>query len=124
MKNLFSLTNKTALITGSSSGMGKAIAEAMGHHGATVIVSSNEESACHEVVKDFREKGISCYAIPCDMSKSDEIQQLCKQTINKTGKIDILVNCVGIAITGSFLEINTPFAFISSTVVIVSIPAM
>lgn len=106
VRGLFDLTNKTALITGSSSGMGKAIAEAMGLHGATVIVSSNDEGACHEVVQGFREKGISCYAIPCDMLKSDEIEHLYKQALSKTGKIDILVNCVGIAMAGSFLEIN------------------
>ena len=42
MKNLFDLTDKVALVTGSSSGMGKAIAEAMGFHGAKVIISSND----------------------------------------------------------------------------------
>jgi NAD(P)-dependent dehydrogenase (short-subunit alcohol dehydrogenase family) len=100
MRDLFDLSGKTALITGSTSGMGKAIAEAMGLHGAKVIISSNDNIACQEVLQEFLTKGINVQAIPCDVSKKEEIDNL----VEKAGKIDILASCVGIATVGSFLE--------------------
>jgi NAD(P)-dependent dehydrogenase (short-subunit alcohol dehydrogenase family) len=102
MTELFNLSDKTALITGATSGMGKAIAEAMGVHGAKVIVSSNDAAGCEIVEKEFQEKGINVSAIPCDVSKKEEIDNL----VEKAGKIDILVSCVGIDTVGSFLEID------------------
>jgi NAD(P)-dependent dehydrogenase (short-subunit alcohol dehydrogenase family) len=107
MKNLFDLTGKVALITGSSSGMGKSIAEILGLNGATIIISSNEKEACERVLKEFKEKGINCIAIPCDVSKKEELNFLYETIIHKVDKIDILVCCVGIAIAGSFLEIDS-----------------
>jgi NAD(P)-dependent dehydrogenase (short-subunit alcohol dehydrogenase family) len=107
MTDLFSLANKTALITGSSSGMGKAIAEAMGQHGATVIISSNDNVACELVLAEFQAKGIKAFAIPCDVSKKEDIENLYQNAIEKVGKIDILVSCVGLGKVGSFLEINS-----------------
>lgn len=106
MKDLFDLTNKTALITGASSGMGKAIAEAMGEHGATIIISSNDENACLKVCSEFHEKGIKAYAIYCDVSDKTSIDKLYLDAIDKVKKIDILVSCVGIAMPSSFLAIN------------------
>jgi NAD(P)-dependent dehydrogenase (short-subunit alcohol dehydrogenase family) len=107
MKNIFDLNGKVALITGASSGMGKAIAEILGLFGATVIVSSNDKQACEVVVTEFALEGINCFAIPCDVSKKEEIDFLFTSIIQKVGRIDILVGCVGIAIAGSFLEINS-----------------
>jgi NAD(P)-dependent dehydrogenase (short-subunit alcohol dehydrogenase family) len=107
MKNLFDLTGKTALITGSTSGMGKAIAEALGSHGATVIISSNDEKGCLATQTAFQNKGIKAFAIPCDVSKKEEIDALVFESEEKAGTIDILVNCVGIAISGSFLDIDS-----------------
>lgn len=102
MKDLFDLTGKIALVTGASSGMGKAIAEAMGMHRATVIISSNDERGCRETVDEFAEKGISSLYIVCDIADKDSINNL----VEKSNRIDILVSCVGIAIPGSTLEMN------------------
>jgi NAD(P)-dependent dehydrogenase (short-subunit alcohol dehydrogenase family) len=107
MKTLFDLTGKVALITGSTSGMGKAIAEALGSHGATVIISSNDEKGCSATQIEFQNKGIKAFAIPCDVFKKEEIDVLVFQCEEKVGTIDILVNCVGIAIPGSFLDIDS-----------------
>jgi NAD(P)-dependent dehydrogenase (short-subunit alcohol dehydrogenase family) len=107
MIELFDLYGKVALITGSSSGMGKAIAEILGLYGATVIVSSNEKEACELVLAEFEQKGIKVFSIPCDVSNKKEIDFLYQTTIQKAGKIDILVCCVGVAIMGSFLDINS-----------------
>jgi NAD(P)-dependent dehydrogenase (short-subunit alcohol dehydrogenase family) len=103
MKELFDLTGKKALVTGASSGMGKAIAEALGTHGATLIVSSNDENGCKETVKEFASKGISATYKVCDVADKDSITHL----IENSSRIDILVSCVGIAIPGSTLDISS-----------------
>ncbi len=104
MNNLFDLSGKIALITGSSSGIGKAIAEAMGEHGATVIISSNDEAECQKVAIDFSQKEISAHSFPCDVSKKEAIEALIKEILKKFGRIDILVSCVGVAVPKSFLD--------------------
>ncbi len=106
MKSLFDLTGKTALITGSTSGMGKAIAYAMGVHGAKIVVSSNDTSGVIETVSVFRSEDIEAIGVECDMSQKADIDTLFQQTIQTFGKVDILVNCVGMAPTGSFFDIN------------------
>lgn len=103
---LFDLTNKIALITGSTSGMGKAIAKAIGQQGAKVVISSNEPEAIKSTISDFIALQIKAIGIPCDMTKKDEIEFLVKETEKQFGTIDVLINCVGAAPTGGFLEIN------------------
>ena len=104
MNDLFSLKGKVALITGASSGMGKAIAEAMGYQQARVVISSNEPEQLAKVVQEFQALGIEVLGIACDMAKGEEIENLVNQTLHTFEKIDILVNCVGMAPTGSFLD--------------------
>lgn len=106
MKTLFDLSSKTALVTGASSGMGKAIAEALGVHGAKVIISSNDTEGCRAVAKEFQEKGIQAYAIACDVSQKAEIDQLVEKAMNDTVGVDILVSCVGNAEAGPFSAIS------------------
>ncbi len=106
VKNLFDLSGKTALITGASSGMGKAIAEAMGEHGATVIISSNDEEGCKTATESLCEKKLNAHYICCDVSKKEDIENLYNKAILIEGKIDILVSCAGIAILDSLTEIN------------------
>ncbi|MFX0557809.1 SDR family NAD(P)-dependent oxidoreductase [Maribacter sp. CXY002] len=106
MKDLFDLNGKNALVTGASSGMGKAIAEALGVHGATVIVSSEDTKGCVKTVHEFKDKGINAFAMPCDVADKNAIDSLFAQIHNQVGEIDILMSCVGIAIPGGFMDIN------------------
>ncbi len=106
MKNLFDLTGKVALVTGASSGMGKAIAEAMGAQGAKVVVSSHDTEGGYATIKEFENKNIEAVFIACDVSKKAEIKQLYDKSITIFGKIDILASCVGVAMPKSFLDIN------------------
>jgi NAD(P)-dependent dehydrogenase (short-subunit alcohol dehydrogenase family) len=107
MTNLFDLSGKIALVTGASSGMGKSIAEAMGLHGAKIIVSSNDTEGVLKTVKDFKNQGIEAIGVTCDMAKREDIDTLFKTAISNYGKIDILVNCVGLAATGGLLDIKS-----------------
>jgi len=88
----FNLEGKVAIITGSSKGIGKAIAKGLAEKGAQVVISSRSQDACDEVVKEFIELGLKATGIACHIGKEDQRKALVDQTINELGRIDILVN--------------------------------
>ena len=88
---MFSLDEKVALITGSSRGIGKAIAQAMSDAGARVVISSRKAEACDEVAKSIRDAGGEAIAIPCNVSDLDQVQSLVDRTLDEWSRIDILV---------------------------------
>ena len=97
--NLFDLSNKVALITGSSKGIGRAIAEEMARHGAKVVISSRKADICEEVASainaeiagDASNNTGAAVAIPANISHKEELQRLVDTTREKFGKIDILI---------------------------------
>jgi len=91
MSGLFDLSGKIALITGSSKGIGRAIAERMAEHGASVVISSRKLDVCEEVARGIVSKGGKAIALACNISHKEELQQLVDQTRDKLGPIDILV---------------------------------
>ena len=88
---IFDLTGKVALITGSSRGIGKAIAEAMAAAGAKVVISSRKADACNAVAAELRGRGLQAIAVPCNVSSKEELQRLVDATMREWGRIDILV---------------------------------
>jgi NAD(P)-dependent dehydrogenase (short-subunit alcohol dehydrogenase family) len=91
VSELFSLTGKTALITGSSKGIGRAIAERMAEHGAHVVVSSRKLDACEEVVHGIRAKGGDAIAIAANISSKEDLERLVAETRRAYGEIHVLV---------------------------------
>ena len=91
MSELFGLKGKVALITGSSRGIGRAIAERMAEAGARVVISSRKQEACDEVVSAIRAAGGEAIAIPCNISYKEELEKLVARTTEAFGQIDILV---------------------------------
>ena len=93
MSSLFDLTGKVAIITGSSRGIGKAIAERMAEHGAKVVVSSRKAEPCNEVARaiNARHGDERAIVIPANISSKDELKRLADETRAKWGQIDILV---------------------------------
>lgn len=88
---LFDLEGKTALITGSSRGIGKAIALRMAEHGASVVVSSRDLDACEAVVGEIAAAGGRAAAIACNINHDDQLRRLADGAREKYGRIDILV---------------------------------
>jgi NAD(P)-dependent dehydrogenase (short-subunit alcohol dehydrogenase family) len=91
MKNPFDLKGQVALITGSSRGIGRSIAEIMAAMGAKVVVSSRKAPACEEVASAIRKQGGEAHVIPCNIGRREEVEALVKGTLDKYGKLDALV---------------------------------
>ena len=92
MSELFDLSGKVAVITGSSRGIGKAIAERMADHGAKVVISSRKAGPCDEVAAAINAKHAgAAIAIPASISSKDDLQRLIDETRKAFGKVDILV---------------------------------
>jgi len=90
-KSLFDLSGKVALITGSTKGIGKSIAEELARAGCKVVVSSRKADACESVRAEFEKQGFEVLAQPCNVSRKEDLQALFDKTIAKWGRVDIAV---------------------------------
>ncbi|HYD87201.1 MAG TPA: SDR family oxidoreductase [Vitreimonas sp.] len=93
MANLFDLTGKTAIITGSSRGIGKAIAHRLAEHGASVVVSSRKADACDAAAAEINELvgRKAAIAVPANIAAKEALQNLVDETNRAFGKIDICI---------------------------------
>ena len=95
MINKFNLEGKVAVITGSSKGIGEAIARSFAENGATVVISSRKQEACDKVVEAFKADGLKAIAIACHVGNTDDRKALIEKTIAELGGVDVLVNNAG-----------------------------
>ncbi|NUQ26195.1 MAG: SDR family oxidoreductase [Saprospiraceae bacterium] len=86
------LTNKTAIITGASKGIGAAIAFALGRAGANVVISSRKQEAVDALAVKLREEGINCLPQAANAGVIDDLQFLVEKTVEAFGGVDILIN--------------------------------
>lgn len=110
MENLFDLSGKVAVVTGSTKGIGKSIAEQMAYHGADVVISSRKADACEQVAQEINTalggKGGKAIPIACHIGHKDQLESLVSETRAQLGKIDILVcNAAVNPFYGSMLDI-------------------
>jgi NAD(P)-dependent dehydrogenase (short-subunit alcohol dehydrogenase family) len=104
--NIFDLSGKVALITGSTKGIGKAIAEQMSRAGAKVVISSRKAEPCDAVAAEINAAGGEAIAVPCHIGDKAQLQNLVDTTMEKWGKIDILVcNAAANPFYGSLMDI-------------------
>jgi 3-oxoacyl-[acyl-carrier protein] reductase len=91
------LAGKSALVTGASRGIGREIALELARQGANVAVNfAGSEAKANEVVDEIKALGRDAFTVKCDVSNSEEVNEMVKETIDRFGKLDILVNNAGI----------------------------
>ena len=91
--SLFDLSGRAAIVTGSSRGIGRAIAERLAEHGARVVISSRKAAACQEVADaiNARHGGDRAIVVPANISSKDDLQRLADTATQALGQVDILV---------------------------------
>lgn len=100
------MKDKVVIITGSTSGIGKACALAFGQAGAKVVISGRDKTKIQETENELIKKNITYLAIQSDVSKKEEAYNLVDKTIGRFGKIDILINNAGISMRALFQDVD------------------
>jgi gluconate 5-dehydrogenase len=95
IKELFDLTGKIAIVTGGGRGLGQQIAEGFAEAGANVVVCSRRLEACMEVSEELKKLGVDSLALKCDVTNPEDVKNIVERTIERFGRIDILVNNSG-----------------------------
>ena len=103
----FDLSGKTALITGGSSGIGEAMAEALGQAGAKIILVARRKPQLEEARERLAAKKVNVIScIAADLESLDASSELAKEAITSAGQVDILVNGAGVNLRETFMEVS------------------
>jgi len=102
----FSLTDKVALVTGASRGIGRYLAAGLAHYGADLIVTGRTVSQLEEAAQEIRQLGRRCLVVPMDITQKTDIEAGVEKAFRHFGRIDILVNNAGINIPKPALEVT------------------
>lgn len=97
--SLFRLDGRTALVTGGTRGIGRAIAEGFGDAGARLVVASRKPEACQQTADELGALGYDVLGVPCHMGSDDDIRALVAAAVERFGGIDIVVNNAANALT-------------------------
>jgi len=100
------LEGRTAIVTGGSKGIGKAIAFALGSEGADLVLSARTGKDLDTTVEEFKRSGISARAISCDVSAEQQVNALVESAVSSLGRIDILVNNAGMGVFKPVVEMT------------------
>ncbi len=97
VKELFDLAGKVALVTDGSRGLGLEIAQGLGEAGAAVAITARREQWLGSAEAELRAQRIQCLALTCDVSQPSQVEAAVAATIERFGRIDVLVNNAGIS---------------------------
>jgi len=90
------MTGKVAIVTGSTRGIGNAIATGFAAAGAAVVIVGTKQETCQKVQSEFEKRGYQCLGVSADMGDTDSIGRLVSEAVSRFGHIDVLVNNAGI----------------------------
>jgi NAD(P)-dependent dehydrogenase (short-subunit alcohol dehydrogenase family) len=110
VQSLFSLAGKTALVTGGGTGLGSAMATALGSAGAKLVLVSHVENELAEMTAKMQGKGFQCQYVVSDLSQPENVIKCGNQAESMTEGIDIVVNAAGVNLRQPFMEV-TPQAW-------------
>ena len=94
---MFDYKGKVVLVSGASSGLGAQMAKGYAKQGATLIITARRVEKLEKVAEEIRKNGVECYPIKCDVTDVESIKAMAEEVKQKTGKVDVLVNCAGSA---------------------------
>jgi NAD(P)-dependent dehydrogenase (short-subunit alcohol dehydrogenase family) len=100
------LAGKVALVTGSTRGLGRTIAEWLAHEGADIVVSGRKDEDVQQSVSAMREIGVESFGIAADLSIVSEAHRLAEETLAQVDHLDILVNNAGMSILEDFWKVS------------------
>lgn len=100
----YSLENKVAVITGASSGIGRACAFEFSNNGAFVVIAARNTEKLHQVAKKLKDLNRDCLAVTTDVSKEEDCKNLIDKTIEKYGRVDVMLNNAGISMRAMFQD--------------------
>lgn len=106
LTDLFGLNGQVAVVIGGAGELGGALSAGLGQAGAYVVVADMSEDACKARVEKLKEIGVDAEYCLVNITKRESIEKLLKDSLKRTGKIDMLVNCAGINVGTPFLEID------------------
>ncbi|MBL6449747.1 SDR family oxidoreductase [Fulvivirga sp. 29W222] len=100
------MQNKVVIITGGSSGIGKALAEVFGKNGSKVMITGRKQEPLDKAVKELQNKGIEVIGFQSDVSREEDNKKMAEEAIRHYGHIDILINNAGISMRALFEEVD------------------
>jgi NAD(P)-dependent dehydrogenase (short-subunit alcohol dehydrogenase family) len=115
LPDLFSLTGKTAIVTGASYGLGVTFAEALAAAGANVVLAARSKERLEQVATRI---GPAALAVPCDVADPAQVTALISSACDRFGRVDILVNNAGIAGDGGIMPEKVPDEIFAQTIAV------
>lgn len=106
MTSRLSMKGKVALITGSSQGIGLATARALAQRGASVMLNARHEDTLTQACAALWKEGHTAHAMAADVSVAAQAQALVASTLEKFGRLDVLINNAGVSMRSEFEELN------------------
>ncbi|MCG8686835.1 MAG: SDR family NAD(P)-dependent oxidoreductase, partial [Desulfobacterales bacterium] len=106
IQDQFSLKDKTAIVTGASRGLGKAMALALAKAGADLVIAARTAAGLEETAHDIEKIGRKAIPVKCNVMEQSDIQQVINTGLTELNGVDILVNNAGISIRKSFRDIE------------------
>lgn len=100
------MKDKVVVITGGSSGIGKALAAEFGKHGSRILITGRNKPDLDQAVISLRNEGVTISGFPADVSLEEDNRRMAQQAIQRYGRIDVLINNAGISMRAMFEEVE------------------